>query len=64
MSREFMTAIIAILVAFCAFEVSLNYALRGVNDRLQSACSKPSAAVYAMSAADVRRPMRRGTMRR
>lgn len=64
MSRTFLTAIIAILAAFCAYTVTINYWLRGVNDSLLAGCAKPVAAVYVLSAADVRRPMRRGILRR
>lgn len=64
MSRTFLVIVIALLVPFCALFVWMDYRLAERNDQLKAGCAKPVAAVYVLSAADVRKPMKRGILRR
>lgn len=64
MSKAALTIILVLVTAFAAFQWSLNQEFKTMNDTLQRACLKSNKAVFVLSAEDVRRPMRRGTMRR
>lgn len=63
MSKAALTIILVLVTAFAAFQWSLNQEFRLMNDSLQKACLKSNKAVFVLSAADVRRPMRRGVIR-